>query len=238
MPVTPPTVPVPAASAPPLRLSLPGGLVVAGVATQVGATSLSQALALVEAAGPAMAPLGPVFSIIDALLAVKAFAEAVPGLITNPGALVDAITDLVAKITRLGSLIPQLSVPLMLIGVIDAAIALLSGLALELGTIAAQEARIAAATAHAATLPAGPGAALLTITAAATAAVAIQKGDVAQSLAGAGPLLGIATTFGGLIGLGGVSVDVDVTAGSTQDAVDALDAAVVVLQTFRGSIPV
>lgn len=240
MPVSPPTVPVPTPAAPPLELALPGGLRVAGVATQVGADSLTQALALVAAAGPAMAPLGPVFSIIDAVLAVKDFAQAVPELIVNPGAVVEAVVKLVQKIGKLLSLVPQLSVPLMILGVVDAVIALLGGLALQLGQIAAQEARIAAALEQAAELEATSpvaAAALTTIAGQATAQVAVQRADVATALGGAQPLLGIVNAFCGLIGLPGISLSVDVTSGGTAAAVDALNDAITALQTFRRTIP-
>lgn len=237
MPVTPPTVPVPTPAAPPLRLSLPGGMAVAGVPTSVGADALTQALALVGAAGPAMAPLAPAFTIIDAVLAVKDFAQAVPELIVNPGAVVEAVVKLVAKIGKLASLIPQLSVPLMILGVVDAVIALLGGLALQLNQIAAQEARIAAAVAAAADLPEPARGALEAIAGQATAAVGVQRADVATALSGADPLLGIVNAFVGLIGLPGLDLSIDVTSGSTQDAVDALNAGISALQQFRRTIP-
>lgn len=236
--VTPPTVVVPTPAAPPLRLSLPGGMAVAGVPTSVGADGLTQALALVAAAGPAMAPLAPVFTIIDAVLAVKDFAQAVPELLTNPGALIEAIGKLVVKIGKLASLIPQLSVPLMILGVVDALIALLGGLALQLQQIAIQEARIAAAVALAGTLPGDAGAALSTITTAASAALGVQRADVATALSGADPLIGIVNSFVGLLGLPGLSIAPDVTSGSSEEAVASLNAAIAVLQQFRRTIPI
>lgn len=237
MPVTPPTVPVPQPAAQPLTLSLPGGLSIAGVPTAVGADSLTQALALVGAAGPAMAPLGPVFSIIDAVLAVKDFAQAVPELIVNPGAVVEAVVKLVQKIGKLASLIPQLSVPLLILGVVDALIALLGGLALRLSEIADQEERIAAAVAAASSLPDPARGALEAIATSSTEQVAVARADIATALVGADPLLGIVNAFVGLIGLPGLSLSIDVTSGSTSDAIDALNAAIGVLQQFRRTIP-
>jgi hypothetical protein len=236
----PPTCTVPAAGAQPLRITLPGGLVVAGVPVQIGATSLQQSLALVAAAGPAMAPLGPIFSIIDAVLAVKDFAQAVPELIVNPGALLEAIAKLITKIGKLLSLVPQLSVPIMVLGVVDAILALLAGLLVELSAILAQEARIASAITTAnglqATNPTA-AAALLHMTDCATASVAVQRQDLQTALLGVDPLLGIVNAFVGLLGLPALSIELDM-GGSTAGAVEALNAAVVVLQTFRRSIPV
>lgn len=236
MSITPPTVPVPAPAVAPLRLSLPGGMAVAGVPLSVGADGLTQALALVAAAGPAMAPLAPVFTLIDAVLSVKDFAQAVPELLTNPGALVEAIAALVQKIGKLASLIPQLSIPRTILDVVDALIALLGGLVVQLQAIAAQEARIASASAAAALLQQPARGALETIASSATQAVAVQRADLAMVLLGAAPLIGIVNVFMGLIGAPGLSLSTDMS-GSTQSSIEALNAALVVLSSFRRSIP-
>lgn len=237
MTITPPTVPVPQPAAQPLRLALPGGMAVAGVPLSVGADGLTQALSLVAAAGPAMAPLAPIFTLIDAVLAVKDFAQAVPELITNPGALIEAIVGLVRKIGKLASLIPQLSVPLMIRDVVDALIALLGGLGVQLQSIAAQEARIAAAVAAASALPQPARGALEVITGRASQSVGVQRADLATALLGAAPLIGIVNTLVSLIGLPGLNLSLDVTSGSTQDAIDALNIGITVLQAFRRAIP-
>lgn len=237
MPVVPPTVPVPSPAAAPLTLSLPGGLRVSGVPTQVGATSLTQALALVSAAGPAMAPLAPAFTLIDAMLSVKDFAQAVPEIITNPGAVVEAGAKLAQKIGKLASLVPQLSVPVMVADVLDAVILLLRGLADELQGISAEEARIESVVAVASTLPPGAREALLQVVASARAATGVRRADVQTALAGAGPLLGIVNAFVGLLGLPGVEIELDASSGSAADAVTALEAAVDILRAFRRSLP-
>lgn len=237
MPITPPVVPVPQPAAAPLRLVLPGGMVVAGVPTTIGANSLTQALALVAAAGPAMAPLAPVFTIIDAVLSIKDFAQAVPELVTNPVAVVEAVVALVRKIGKLASLIPQLSVPIMILGVIDALIALLDGLGEVLTAIAQQEARIASAGALAATLPTTARDALELIVERSTASLAVQRADVATALLGAEPLIVIVNAFVGLIGLPGLTLSIDMS-GSAEDAAQALTTASDVLRAFRRSIPV
>lgn len=237
MPVVPPIVPVPSPAAAPLTLSLPGGLRVSGVPTQVGATSLTQALALVGAAGPAMAPLAPAFTLIDAMLSVKDFAQAVPELIVNPGAVVEAGVKLAQKIGKLASLVPQLSVPVMVADVLDAVILLLRGLADELRGISAEEARIESVVAVASTLPPGAREALLQVVASARAATGVRRADVQTALAGAGPLLGIVNAFVGLLGLPGVELELDASSGSAADAVTALEAAVDILRAFRRSLP-
>jgi len=234
--VTPPTTTVLSPGAPALRVTLPGGLVVSSVAHQVGATSLTQALSLIGQANAALAPLGPIFTIIDAVLSVKAFAEAVPELIVNPGAVVEAIVGLVQKIGRLASIIPQLSVPLMILGVVDVVLALLEGLTLELQAIAAQETKIATARAVAVELPVGARAALEALADVSAASVVVQRTDIATTASSAGPLLAIVNVFCGLIGLEPLVLELG-AGGSTAEMASSLATAVQVLTAFRSSIP-
>jgi hypothetical protein len=229
--VTPPVPPIPAPGAPALQVTLPGGLVVEGVAQQIGADALTQARALIGAANAALAPLGPVFRIIDAVLAVKGFAEAVPELIVNPGAVVEAVVELVAKIGRLASLVPQLSVPLMVLGLVDAVITLLQGVQAELVVIEQQVARVEATRTSAAALPPDAQAALLAIADAATAQVEVRRADLATALGSVQPVLGILNVFAGMAGLPAL----EVSGGASSEA---LGTAVEALQAFRSTIPV
>lgn len=232
MSVTPAVTVVLTPGASALSVTLPGGLVVRGVAHQVGATALTQALALIGAANAALAPLGPVFTLIDAMMSVKAFAESVPNVVTNAGAVFEAVSDLATKVGRLGSLIPQLSVPLMVVDIIDAVIALLGALAAELAAIEAQEARIAAARAAALLLPAGARLELESIAGVATLSIEVQRADIATTSASAGPLLRIVNIFCALIGIAGGSAEVDASSSAS------LTAAVTALEAFRRTIPV
>lgn len=238
MSVTPPIPPVPAPGPAPLSVTLPGGMVLNGVAEQIGADALTQARMLIASANAALAPLGPVFAIIDAVLAVKDFAQAVPEVIVNPGAVVEAVTALVGKIGKLASLIPQLSVPLLILGLVDAVIALLEGLQAELVVIAQQEARIEASRTSAALLPEDARAALEAIADAAEGQLVTRRADLATALASVGPVVGILNAFAELAGISGFSLDVDVSSGGTQQAADALGSAVSTLRAFRSSIPV
>jgi hypothetical protein len=204
---------------------------VVGVAQQLGADALTQARALIGAANAALAPLSPVFRIIDAVLAVKAFAEAVPELIVNPGAVVEAVIELVAKIGRLAALVPQLSLPLTILGLVDAVITLLEGVLAELTVIEQQAARVEATRTSAAGLPADAQVALLAIADAATAQLEVRRADLATALGTVRPVIALLNTLGGLAGLPALEVE---EGGSTE----ALNAAVTALRTFRNAIPV
>jgi hypothetical protein len=113
----------------------------------LNAQPLELARALMGQASSAMAPLQPIFDIVGAIQAVMDCITAVPEMIANPAALVDAIQTLIEKVDRLASLVPVLSVPLMALDLIDCLLAYLSGLSSLLSGMAAQEARIANAEA-------------------------------------------------------------------------------------------
>jgi hypothetical protein len=225
------TIPPPAA---PLKVTLPGGLVVEGVTEGIAADALTQARAMLAAANPALAPLGPVFSIIDALLAVKKFAEAVPDVLTNPGKVVEGVTGLVGKIGKLATIIPQLSVPLMLLGVVDLVIGVMNGLATTLDGIADQEDKIVEArdTGTASSLPD-----LIAIADQAQVQMDTTKESALSALDQVEPLVEIINIFCDVAGLPKIVLDVD-TSGSTREAADAFRAAADVLLQFRATIPV
>ena len=235
VPIIPATVP----GAPALSVTLPGGLVVGGVTDRIGADALSQARALIAAANAALAPLGPVFAIIDAILAIKHFADAVPGVVLSPADVVDALVDVARKASRLLSLVPQLSVPLMLLGIVDVVIAVLEALAAELLNIAAQEARIESSRALAATFPVAAAVeALVAVADAASDQVDVQRADVASALAHIEPMVEIINTFSGIVGLPQIELSVDATSGGTTEAAESMLAAAETLRTLRSTIPV
>jgi hypothetical protein len=219
-------------------VSLPGGVAAAGVPTFVGADEFTQALAIVGAAGAALAPLAPIFTLIDAVLSVKEFAESVPGVVTNPGGVVTAIGKLAQKIGRLASVVPQLSIPVLAVDVIDTLIALLGGLVVQLNAIVIQSERIASALETAATLPPGARGSLETIAAQSTAANDVQRANLQHAITSANPIFAILNLFVSLIGIPGVELSLDLTAGSPQDAIAALNQAIAVLRQFRRAIPI
>lgn len=73
----------------------------------------------------AMAPLAPIFNIIDAVVAVFDCVKAIATL--NPEEILGCIPNLAEKIDKLLKLIPQLSLPLLIVGFLDALITYLEG---------------------------------------------------------------------------------------------------------------
>ena len=90
------------------------------VITLPGGVSIQQ-FNLMEAIQPALTPLMPVFDIIDTVVAVFNCVKAIPdslGPPPDPTALAACIPELAEKVSKLLKLIPQLSLPSTIIGII------------------------------------------------------------------------------------------------------------------------
>ena len=181
-----------------------------------------------------MAPLVPIFDILEAMLAVKDFAEAVPGVISNPSALASATADLIEKITGLAALVPQFSVPFMVLDLIDLMISALNGAITQLDAYLIQEAKIAAAIVKA--NEEGNGS-LLTVTACAEALQVKTLDGIQEGLGPLNTFLGLLNIFLGLLGLDPVPDLADLPE-DAQDAIDALRDVVKLLGDLRDTIPV
>ena len=93
----------------PLTMTLPGGV-----------TMHQQDL--LKVIQPALTPLMPVFNILDAVIAVFNTVKAIPeslGPPPDPTKLVSAVVEMTKKVSKLLRLVPQLSLPYTIIGVID-----------------------------------------------------------------------------------------------------------------------
>lgn len=217
-----------------LKVTLPGGAVIPVMVPEVFPSELQIAKALIGQASGAMAPLVPVFNLIDAMLSVKDFAEAVPGVITDPGALVSAIEKLIEKITKLAGLIPQLSVPLMLLDLIDVTITALGGVVTQLEAVAVQTAKIATSEA----LAAEPGnESLLEVVDCAKGLLAKMNAGISEGLGPINSFFAMINIFLGLLSLGQIP-DLSALPEDTAEAIEALGAVVKLLQDLRATIPI
>ena len=110
---------------------------------------------LLAQANAALAPLVPVFNIVDAIIALFNCVKAIPdslGPPPDPTKLAECIPDLAEKIDKLLKLIPQLSIPVLIGGLIDVLLFYLEGLRGQLQAVIAAQVRIAAAATRAAEL--------------------------------------------------------------------------------------
>lgn len=73
----------------------------------------------------ALAPLTPIFNIIDAVVAVFDCIKAVTTL--NPQKIINCIPNLASKVAKLLSLLPQLSIPALVAGLIEVLVLYLRG---------------------------------------------------------------------------------------------------------------
>ena len=142
--MAPPTficVPLPPAPAP-RTLPLPGGV------------SL-EAIDLPAIVQPALTPLLPVFNIVDAIVAVFNAIKAIPDMLgppPDPTVLAPALAELGRKVAVLLGLVPALSIPATVVGLLDLAIATLDTTRTQLLHLQSEHIRMAALVDRAAAL--------------------------------------------------------------------------------------
>ncbi|MEN6368463.1 MAG: hypothetical protein ABFD77_02055, partial [Thermotogota bacterium] len=95
--------------------------------------------------GPAMAPLAPFFNLLDTVLAIFRCVQAIPKVITelDPSELLNCMPALAELVDKLLKLIPQLSIPKMVIAIIKNLAALIRAIAADLLYLQSQLQRIA-----------------------------------------------------------------------------------------------
>lgn len=219
-----------------LLIRTPGGGELSVMTPIITPNGLQVAKPFLGQVNAALSPLIPVFNIIDAILSIKDCIGAVPKAITSlsPKPITDCISDLAEKTAKLANLIPQLSVPLMIVDIVDALISTLNGVIDELEAIVVQEAKIAAAS----TVASQPGnEALASIVQCSTDVVAVQKQGLAEGFGPLNSLIGVLNLFLELIGLSPLPNLADLPEDS-QEAIDSLRSVVGLLETLRDSIPV
>lgn len=136
-------------------ICFPGGLCLSTLITPDDYPRISDmVMSQLAQIGPAMAPLKPFFDVLDTALAIFKCIEAIPDCITklDPSGLINCVPDLVEKINQLLSLIPQLTIPRMIIQLIRNLAAFLRAFADDLDYLKQRLARIAQAVSRAADL--------------------------------------------------------------------------------------
>jgi hypothetical protein len=216
-----------------LRVVLPGGMLIQGSTPNLGASPLEVARATISAANGALAPLGPFFSMLDAVMALIDFAKTVPKVLTNPKAVVDAVIDVLKKASALASLVPQLSVPIMVLGIIDVIIAYLGGIQTEVSKLSAFQQRIAQVASMVGDVPS-----LAPIVASAEAQMGARRAQISCSMGDVQPLLTVVSQLMKFIGLPPIEFSGDAGAGSIEDLASLLETLVNTLTQIRSTIPI
>ena len=209
----------------PFNLTLPGGVQI-------------EHLNLMEVIQPALTPLVPLFDIIDTVVAVFNCFQAIPDTLgppPDPSVIAACLPDLAKKVSKLLKLIPQLSLPLTIIGLIDLVIDTLLQARSLLLHLQQQMQQILGTIDRATELE---DAGLMAIAQCAQANVAQEAANVGKSLASLGKLIGLLNLFLGILGLPEVPDLSDLAGRPLDDAIPPLDAIVDQLRTARAAVPV
>jgi len=126
---------------------LPGGASIRAMLPSGPPTASQLSAQLAGQCTAALAPLAPVMSLVEAMMAVVEFAQAVPQLPVNPPAVIEAIDKLVGAAAKVAQVTPQLSLPAMVLSLARLAATMLEGLASDIDALAEQQSRIDAARA-------------------------------------------------------------------------------------------
>ena len=129
----------PITTASPLCVTFPGGAQFCAQ-TPNPPTPLNLSISMLAQISVALAPLQPVFLIIDVIVAIVDCVKAVEGCLgppPNPTKLIACFPKLAASIAALLQLLPPLSVPLLIVGILETVLAFLKGLRAELVAIIA-----------------------------------------------------------------------------------------------------
>lgn len=208
----------------PFKLTLPGGIEI-------------ERINLLEIVQPALAPLVPLFKIVDAIVAVFSCLKAVPEIVgppPDPSALLACLPELAKKISELLKLLPQLSLPYTLKQLLELVIDTLRKARNELLQLQRQMQQITRTIDRAKELD---DAGLMAIAMCAQANVAQEAANVGKMLASLGRLIALINLFLGMIGLPEVP-DLSKLAGQPLDQIiEPLDALIKVFETAKKAIP-
>ncbi|MBN2715581.1 MAG: hypothetical protein JXX14_06975 [Deltaproteobacteria bacterium] len=209
----------------PFAITLPGGIEL-------------EHINLLDILQPALTPLVPFFNVIDTIVAIFNCVKAIPdslGPPPDPTALAACLPDLAEKVNQLLKLIPQLSLPMTIVGIIDLVIHNLTEVKMVLVHLQRQMVQILEVIDRAKDLD---DAGLMAIAVCAEANVAQEAANLGKMLASLGKLIGLLNLFLGMVG-GPEIPDFSNLAGQPLDnAIEPIDAIIEVLQTVRSAVPI
>ena len=227
MAAPPPCIEIPIL-AEPLTVRLPAGISIT-------------AFDLVDQLQTALAPLTPAVKTIEAVLAVFKAVVEIPGAIVtlDIDGLLKLVRETGKKVAFLFQLLPQLSLPLAIVDTLDAVIALLIQVRDDIERLGDEQLRIDAARATADALEnEGARTRLLSVVACAEANVQIELNNKTVQLQAQLSLLSIVQVLLSLLGVDASVPDLSqLSGGSIDETVDALDAMIEALERIRGLIP-
>ena len=226
----------------PMQITLPGGATISQVisAAKSAPNAVDMGLNLMQQAQPALAPLMPIFDIIEAMQALSKCTQAIPDALgppPDPTVFAKCLPDMAKKVAKLLKLIPQLSVPLMVKDIIDVVISTLVAVRSQLLALQAQMKSVTRATKRAAELNDKD---LSAIAACAQGNVQQQAKNIGASIAVMAPMIGVVNDFLKKIGAPQIPLSKvsDLSGQSLDTILVPLDALVTTLKTVRQAVPV
>lgn len=194
---------------------------------------------LLGQANAAMTPLVPVFNVIDTVIALFNCVKAIPdslGPPPDPTKLAECIPDLAKKLDEFLKLIPQLSLPLLTVGIIDCLIEFLKGIKQQLEAIIERLIEIANAVTRAAEFG-DPQ--LQLVVECAEDNINIQLEAMQQSFGPINKLSAVPNIFLGILGLPEVpELGSLIESGNAAAALQPLDDTVRLRTDIRNAVPV
>jgi BMFP domain-containing protein YqiC len=208
----------------PRTLLLPGGVAI-------------EHLRLAEFVQPALTPLVPLFELVDTIAALFQVVKAIPDALSmppNPTKIAAALPGLGEKVSKLMRLVPQLSLPSTVAGLLDLVIDVLVKARSELLHLQGQLRQLEAAVDRAAQLD---DPALMHILDCSKGNIEQQAANVGKSLASMGRLIGLLNMFLGMIGQPGVPDLSGLSTRPLDEVIEPLDALVETLRAARRNVP-
>lgn len=185
----------------------------------------------------ALAPLVPIFLIIEVAISLKNCITAIPDCITSvppsPKPILDCTKQLIKTLEQLLKMIPQLSIPVLIVGIIDAIISFILAYRNSVATLIAKEEAIIEAEATAAKLSNTQMAILLKC---AHDNLGVEFSNLNASMGPVNHLLAIVNGLLDIVGLPCIP-SLIIPNKLTQEALTPLDATIRILQELRALIP-
>jgi hypothetical protein len=192
---------------------------------------------LLRAIQPAIAPIIPIINIVEAAIAVFEIVKSIPSAITslNPFSVIEAILDAIEKLAPILALLPWLSLPFMVVDVIDAFISTLNNLKSVIVRLQNEIGQIEAARVLASNLPNAQD--LLDLLICAEDNVYIELNNNISALQALGKLLNIIGYMASLLGVDPPPSFDEINEVALEDLVDEIDRIIDALEYFRSLIP-
>jgi len=209
----------------PLEITLPGGITM-------------RHIDLADLIQPALAPLVPFFNIVDVIATLYTCLKAVVDALgppPDPTKLAACVPELAQKVSKLLGLVPMLSLPLLILGLIDLLIAVLSDVRAQLVHLQVELEQMARIIERARQLN---DANLEKIWGCVRENVDQEAANLGKQLASLGRLIGLINVFMDLIGGPKIPDFSALEDQPLEQAIAPIDAMVTTLQTVRSQVPV